>query len=218
MKHNNESEDLQGLVSLGREQGYLTSDQANDSLPQDVASPGDLRTALESFESMNIKVLDEVPADGIEDAEAEPKEEPEEESVDDFSESSDPVRLYLKEMGRVQLLTREAEVAVAKRIKAGEREVEEEILKSPVMLDYVIRIGEQVEASDVDLREVFEETEEALADEERGPEADQAQHERLLSFTRKLTNCARNWRRRKKRCAPSLVRGADPTSTSNMRG
>src|SRR5260370_27993622 len=66
-----------------------------------------------------------------EDAEAEPKEGPEEQSVDDFSESSDPVRLYLKEMGKFQLLTREGEVEVAKRIEAGEREVEEEILKLP---------------------------------------------------------------------------------------
>ena len=184
MKHKNASKDLQGLVSLGREQGYLTFDHVNDSLPQDVASPGDLGAALETFEGMNIKVLDEVPA---EDAEAEPKEGPEEQSVDDFSESSDPVRLYLKEMGRFQLLTREGEVAVAKRIEAGQREVEEEILKSPIMLDYVIRIGEQVEASDVDLREVFEENEEAVADEEKGREADKAQRERLLSFTRKLT-------------------------------
>ena len=55
------------------------------------------------------------------------------------------------------------------------------------MLDYVIRIGEQVEAADVNLREVFEENEEAEADEEKGPEADEAQRERLLSFTRKLT-------------------------------
>src|SRR5260370_30018604 len=104
-----------------------------------------------------------------EDAEAEPKEGPEEQSVDDFSESSDPVRLYLKEMGRFQLLTREGEVAVAKRIEAGQREVEEEILKSPLMLDYVIRIGEQGEGSDVDLREVFEEKEGARADGEKGP-------------------------------------------------
>src|SRR5260370_22737834 len=187
MKHKNEGKDLQGLVSLGREQGYLTFDQENDSLRQDVASPGDLRAALESFEGMDIKVLDEVPAEGTEDAEAECKKEPEEQSVDDFSESSDPVRLYLKEMGRFQLLTREGEVEVAKRLEAGEREVEEEILKSPVMLDYVIRIGERVEASAVDLREVFEENEEAEADEEKGPEADQAQRERLLSFARKLT-------------------------------
>jgi len=78
-------------------------------------------------------------------------------------------------------------VEVAKRIEAGEREAKEEILKSPVMLDYVIRIGEQVKASDVDLREVFEQNEEAEADEEKGPEADEVQRERLLSFTGKLT-------------------------------
>ena len=82
MNHKHEGKDLQGLVDLGREQGYLTFDQVNDFLPQDVVSPGDLRaTLLESFEGMDIKVLDEVPGEGIEDVEAEPKEEPEEESV-----------------------------------------------------------------------------------------------------------------------------------------
>src|SRR5713226_5231248 len=109
MNHKHEAKDPQGLVNLGREQGYLTFDQVNDFLPQDVASPGDLRAALESFEGMDIKVLDEVPGERA-GAEAEPKEEPEEESVDNFSESSDPVRLYLKEMGNFQLLTREGEV------------------------------------------------------------------------------------------------------------
>ena len=137
---------------------------------------------------MDIKVLDEVPGEGTgAEAEAEPKEEPEEESVDDFSESSDPVRLYLKEMGNFQLLTREGEVEVARRIEAGEKEVEEEILNSPIMLDYIIRIGEQVEAAEADLRDVFEENDEAEADEEKGPEADEAQRQRLLSFTKKLT-------------------------------
>jgi RNA polymerase primary sigma factor len=186
MNHKPEAKDPRGLVSLGRDQGYLTFDQVNDFLPRDVASPGDLRAALESFEGMDIKVLGEVPAEGIEDADAESKKEPEEES-DDFSESSDPVSLYLKEMRKFGLLTPEGEVEVAKRIEAGEKDTQEEILKSPMMLDYIIRIGERVEASDVDLRGVFEENEEAEADEEKGPEADQAQRERLLSFTRKLT-------------------------------
>jgi RNA polymerase primary sigma factor len=189
MKHKNEGNDPQGLVSLGREQGYLTFDQVNDFLPQDVASPGDLRAALESFEGMDIKVLDEVPGESTEaEAEAEPKEEPEEESVDDLSESSDPVRLYLKEMGKFQLLTREEEVEAAKRIEAGKKEVEEEILISPILLDYIIRIGEQVKAAaDVDLREVFEESEEAEGDEGNGPEADEARRLRLLNFITKLS-------------------------------
>ncbi len=187
MKHKYEGKDLQGLVDLGREQGYLTFDQVNDFLPQDVASPGDLRAALESFEDMDIKVLDEVPAEGAEvETEAEAKEEPEEEAVDTLSESSDPVRLYLKEMGNFQLLTREQEVEIAKRIEAGEKEVEEEVLKSPIMLDHIIHIGERVETGEADLRDVFEEAEEPDSDEEKGPEADEAQRERLLTFTRKL--------------------------------
>ncbi len=189
MKHKYEGKDLQGLVDLGREQGYLTFDQVNDFLPQDVSSPGDLRAALESFEDMDIKVLDEVPAEGAEvEAEAETKEEPEEEAVDTLSESSDPVRLYLKEMGNFQLLTREQEVEIAKRIEAGEKEVEEEVLKSPIMLDHIIHIGERVEAGEADLRDVFEEAEEADSDEEKGPEADEAQRERLLAYTRKLSS------------------------------
>jgi RNA polymerase primary sigma factor len=182
MNHKHEAKDLQRLVSLGREQGYLTFDQVNDFLPQGVASPGDLRAALQSLEAMDIKVLEEVPAEGTQDADGEPKEE----SVDDFGES-DPVRLYLKEMGKFQLLTREGEVEVAERIEAGEKQVEEEALNSPIMLDYMIRIGEQVEAAEADLRDVFEDNDEALADEEKGPEADEAQRQRLLSFTRKLT-------------------------------
>ena len=188
MKHKYEGKDLQGLVDLGREQGYLTFDQVNDFLPQDVASPGDLRAALESFEDMDIKVLDEVPSEGAEvEAEAETKEEPEEEAVDTLSESSDPVRLYLKEMGNFQLLTREQEVEIAKRIEAGEQEVEEEVLKSPIMLDHLVHIGERVEAGEADLRDIFEEAEEPDPDEEKGPEADEAQRERLLVFTKKLT-------------------------------
>ena len=187
MKHKYAGKDLQSLVNLGREQGYLTFDQVNDFLPQDVASPGDLRAALKSFEDMDIKVLDAVPAEGTGEAEAEPKEGPEEESVVALSESSDPVRLYLNEMAKFQLLTREGEVEVAKRIEAGEKEVAEEILKSPIMLDYIIGIGERGEAGEADLRDVFEENDEAAADEEKGPEADEAQRMRLLSFTKKLT-------------------------------
>ena len=63
MKHKYEGKDPQGLVNLGREQGYLTFDQVNDFLPQDVTSAGDLRAALESFEGLDIKVLDEVPGE-----------------------------------------------------------------------------------------------------------------------------------------------------------
>src|SRR6266851_2317239 len=175
MKHKNEGKDLQGLVDLGREQGYLTFEQVNDYLPQDVASPTDLRAALDSFEDLDIKVLEEVPVDGADsDVEVEGKEEAEEApeppapAADSLGESSDPVRLYLKEMGNFQLLSREQEVEIAKRIEAGENEVEEEVLRSPVTLDLVIEMGARVEAGEADLRDIFEENEEpAEPDEER---------------------------------------------------
>ena len=194
MKQKYEGKDLQSLVDLGREQGYLTFDQVNDFLPQDVTSPTDLRSALESFEDMDIKVLDDVPSDGADgELEAETKEEPDEAAeapatpADTLSESSDPVRLYLKEMGNFQLLSREQEVEIAKRIEAGENEVEEEVLGSPVTLDFVIEVGERAEAGEADLRDVFEDNEEpADADDERGPEANEKQLKKLLTATKKL--------------------------------
>src|SRR5215469_16207982 len=174
MKQKYEGKDLQGLVELGREQGYLTFEQVNDFLPQDVATPTDLRAALDSFEDLDIKVLEEVPADGADtDTEAEAKEEPEEqaEPADNLGESSDPVRLYLKEMGNFQLLSRE-----------------EEVLSSPVTLDYVIKLGEAIEVGEADIRDIFEDTEDANADpdEERGPEADERQLKRLHLHLKKL--------------------------------
>ena len=196
MKQKYEGKDLQGLVDLGREQGYLTFEQVNDFLPQDVASPTDLRAALDSFEDLDIKVLEEVPTEGADEVEVETKEEAEEApeaappAADSLGESSDPVRLYLKEMGNFQLLSREQEVEIAKRIEAGENEVEEEVLGSPIMLDFVIRVGERVEASEADLRDVFEEAAETPddPDEERGPEADERQLKKLSLATKKLTD------------------------------
>src|ERR1700704_460442 len=97
MKQKYEGKDLQGFVDLGREQGYLTFDQVNDFLPQDVASPTDLRAALDSFEDLDIKVLEEVPAADTETAAEEEAEEAEPEApapaaaTESVGESSDPV-------------------------------------------------------------------------------------------------------------------------------
>ena len=187
MKQKYEGKDLQGLVDLGREQGYLTFDQVNDFLPQDVASPTDLRAALESFEDMDIKVLEEVPTEGAEgEIDAEPEKEAEEEAADAAGDSSDPVRLYLKEMGNFQLLSREQEVEIAKRIEAGEQEVEEEVLKSPVTLDFLIDLGDRIEAGEADLRDIFEESEEpADPDEERGTRSQREAAQEAARFHKK---------------------------------
>ena len=177
---------LQPLVDLGEEQGYLTLDQINDLLPPDVVSPAGLRTALKSFEDLDLKILNKIgDQEGRENVEPDHEQE-EEESTASVNESADPIRLYLKEMAQFKLLTREGEVAVARRIEAGRADVVKELLNSPIILDHIIHIGELLETGDADLSIVLE-SDVNEADAEAGAQDEQAQRERLLKVVRKLT-------------------------------
>jgi len=191
VKQKYEGKDLQ--VTLGSEQDYLALGQVNSFVPEEVSSSTDLRSALPSFEDLHIKVPDDVPTDATEgELETEGKEEPDEAAaaapaVETIGESLDPVRLYLREMANFPLLSREQEVEIAKRIEAGEHEVEDEVLRSPVTLDLVIEMGGRVEAGEADPHDVFEENQElADADEEGESEAHEKQLEKLFSATKKL--------------------------------
>lgn len=193
-----EEKKLQGLVDLGHEQGYLTLDQVNDFLPEEVSSSTDLRSALHSFEDLRIKVLDDVPADGTEgELETEGKQGPDEvaaaaPAVEPIGESSDPVRLYLREMSNFPLLSREQEVDIAKLIEAGEYAVKDEVLSSPVTLDLVIELGARIQAGEADPHEIFEEYQEpADADEEGKSEANEKQLKKLFTATTKLKSLRR---------------------------
>jgi RNA polymerase primary sigma factor len=191
MKQKYEGKDLQNLDELGREQGCRAFDQAGGCLPQDVSSPADLRSAPEGFRDMDIKVRAGLAANGVEDErDTEVDELPL--AADSNSESPDPVRRYLKEMGNFQILSREQEVEVAKRIEASEKEVEEEILRSPMTLDLVIEMGARVAAGEAGLRDLFEENEEPdCDDEERGREANEKQLKELSTAIIKLKSLRR---------------------------
>jgi RNA polymerase primary sigma factor len=147
---------------------------------------------------MDIKAFDDVSMKGAEgELEAEVKEERDEAhqvapATDSISELSDPVRLYLKEMGNFPLLSREQEVEIAKRIEAGENQVEDEVLRSPIMLEFVITMGDRVKAGEAHLCEILEENEEPVgADEEGVREANEKQLKRLLTATTKLKSLQR---------------------------
>jgi RNA polymerase primary sigma factor len=187
MRQKHEGKDLQSLVDPDREQGYPAFDNVNGLLPKDAIPPTELPSGLESLEDMGINLLDDVRAEGTgSELEAGVKEEPHEDA-DSIGESSDPVRLYLKELGNFRLLSREEEVEIAKRIEAGGNAVDDEVLRSPVMLDFVIAMGDRVEAGEADLRDIFEESEKpADDDEERGHETHQKQLEKLFTATKKL--------------------------------
>jgi len=146
---------------------------------------------------MDIKVLDDVPADETEDEFEAGKQEPDKTveaaaAADLASQSSDPVRLYLNEMSSFPLLSREQEVDVAKRIEAGQNEVEGEVMSSSLTLDSVIRMGERIETGEADLRDLFEEDQEsANADEEGEPDANEKQLQELLAATTRLKSLHR---------------------------
>jgi RNA polymerase primary sigma factor len=145
---------------------------------------------IKAFDHISTKEAeDELAAEVKEERDAADRVAP---AADSISELSDPVRLYLKEMRNFPLLSREQEVEIAKRIEVGENQVEDEVLRSPIMLDFVITMGDRVEAGEADLCEILEENEESAdADEERGREANEKQLKRLLTATTKLKSLQR---------------------------
>jgi RNA polymerase primary sigma factor len=136
------------LITLGKEKGYLLYDEVNDFLPNDIHSSEDLDNIFYLFGDAGIEVIDseedfEVvqkrtrPKAG----EGGPEAEPSEASLE---KTNDPVRMYLREMGTVPLLTREGEVAIAKRIEKGKKTVLKALSRSPVVVAEILRYGQNL--------------------------------------------------------------------------
>ncbi|MEK7709158.1 MAG: RNA polymerase sigma factor region1.1 domain-containing protein, partial [candidate division NC10 bacterium] len=119
-------DELDKLISMGKQKGFLTYDEVNDALPSDIVSLDQLDDIMMMFGAMDIEVVDSAKGGGrlpseIARERAEEAEEPEHGEIDltpgPVGRTEDPVRLYLREMGRVSLLTREGEISLAKRIE-----------------------------------------------------------------------------------------------------
>ncbi len=113
------SEKIKELVRLAREQGYLTYTDINDILPENIVSPDDLDEIYTKLRNLEVEIVDQAEVDRVK--QPEPEEEPEDKSRLDILD--DPVRMYLKQMGQVPLLTREQEVEISKRIEDAENEL-----------------------------------------------------------------------------------------------
>ena len=178
-----EIKEVKKLIDLGKEKGYLTYDEVNDMLPADVVSPDQIDDVMSLFGEMDIEVIDSnqrVTLAGQ--AEELPEEEEEEKEVevdvegDVAGKTGDPVRMYLREMGTVSLLSREGEVDIAKKIEEGEKRVIEEVLSSPLALRYVLDLGERLSRHEVRVREILRDGEDELDYLE-----DEEVHEKRLS-------------------------------------
>lgn len=142
--------ELRDLIASGKEKGFLTYAEVNIHLPADITSGEQIDDVMIMFNEMDIKVVesDEEGKTLMAEKESDFPEEAEdadgEAEADTYSRSNDPVRLYLKKMGSVSLLTREGEVQIAKRIEDGENEILEVLLRSTIGMQEIFNIGDKL--------------------------------------------------------------------------
>ncbi|QCQ22932.1 RNA polymerase sigma factor RpoD [Desulfoglaeba alkanexedens] len=169
-----ELEDLKRLISVGKEKGFLTYDELNQVLPEDLVSPEKLDDMMMIFDEMDIEIVDsEQQVQLVRERTAAASEEIGDEEDDEaafddepVSRVTDPVKMYLREMGQVSLLTREGEVEIAKRIEAGEREVFNAIMESSLGVEEILRIRSDLESGELRISEILRSTEEDITAEE----------------------------------------------------
>ncbi|MBI4413977.1 MAG: RNA polymerase sigma factor RpoD, partial [candidate division NC10 bacterium] len=142
-------EELKALIALGKKKGYLTYEEMNTHLPEDVTSPEQIDNILSLFDEMDIEVIDAPEKAKRPGPEAPPAVEPPQEIELDLSpapvgRTDDPVRMYLREMGKTPLLTREGEIRIAKRIEEGRQEVTEAVCRSGVAVREVLFLAERL--------------------------------------------------------------------------
>jgi len=167
--------EVKKLIDLGKEKGYLTYDDVNDMLPAEVVSPDQIDDVMSIFGELDIEVVDSsarVPIGGAGDELVDEEEDEKEVDSDGdmVGKTGDPVRMYLREMGTVSLLSREGEVEIAKKIEQGENQVINEVLSSPLALTHVLGLGDKLAEHEIRVREIIkeegEEENEYLEDEE----------------------------------------------------
>ncbi|HWT01865.1 MAG TPA: sigma-70 family RNA polymerase sigma factor, partial [Pyrinomonadaceae bacterium] len=180
MEEKDRDDVMQRLLELGGDKKYLTFDDLNRELPDNVVSPDDIEDVLQKLEGSNIPVADsderliEQAATLVSDDDDEAVDEDIELdlSAGALEKTNDPVRLYLREMGVVPLLTREGEVAIAKRIERGQLKTQKAIARSPIAVEELLRIGDELEQDATNIRDIvtFSEQAELTGDEDKADE------------------------------------------------
>ena len=185
-------DDIKKLVDAGKEKGYLTYDQVNELIPHDVVSPEDLDDLLTTIGTQGIDVLEgpKSPSATL-DKKFEEGEEGEDVELDltpgALEKTNDPVRMYLREMGTVPLLTREGEVEIAKRIERGQLRVLKALSRSPIVIHELLAMGEDLKKGVRSIKEVVTFDEEEITDE--------ILQNRLNEFTGKIDAMAKLYKK-----------------------
>jgi RNA polymerase primary sigma factor len=180
----------QKLITMGKQKGYVTYDEVNDAMPEEIVSSDQIDDWLSTLGDEGIEVVDgggaggvkvpttarasqpkipevieeegeEAPVDEEKEATAEKEEE---EDYEGYSKTNDPVRMYLRKMGSVSLLTREGEVEIAKRIEEGERRVLQVVLNSSIAVEEILELGNRLKQQKIRVKEVIRDVDEEDAE------------------------------------------------------
>jgi RNA polymerase primary sigma factor len=159
---------LKNLITLGKERGYLTYAEINDHLPDDIVDAEQIEAIITTFNDMGIQVFDQPPAPEeillaeqtaapVDADEAEEEAEQALSSVDaEFGRTTDPVRMYMREMGTVELLTREGEIEIAKRIEEGLRHMVQAISACPSTIAEILEMADKVAQDEMRVDELID--------------------------------------------------------------
>src|SRR3954469_20440445 len=169
------------LITMGKAKGFLTYDEVNEHMPESIVSSDQMDDWLSAFSGEGIEIVDsssklkvtekngeaeeaDEDSDEVETAATKKEEAEEEEDADGYSKTNDPVRMYLRKMGSVSLLTREGEVEIAKRIEDGERRVLQVVLNSSVAIDEILDLGDKLRKQKIRVKEVVKDADEEDAE------------------------------------------------------
>jgi RNA polymerase primary sigma factor len=159
-------DDIQNLIDTGKEKGYLTYGDVNDALPDEIGTADDLDDLITTIGTQGIDLLDGPKFPGDKDFELEEGEDVELDlTPGTLEKTNDPVRMYLREMGTVPLLTREGEVEIAKRIERGQMRVLKAISRSPIVIREIAALGEDLKRGVRNVKEVVIFDEEELTED-----------------------------------------------------
>jgi len=211
------------LLQLGGDKKFLSYDDLNRELPENVVSPDDIEDVLQKLDASNIHVADsderlieQAAAIATDDEESEDELELDL-SAGALEKTNDPVRLYLREMGVVPLLTREGEVAIAKRIERGQIKTQKAIARSPIAVGELIKMGEELAAGKMSIREVvtFSEQAELAGEEDKAEEYREWTIEGIEGINKLFKNALKEWA--KLRTETKITRGKKTKKLTRLR-
>jgi len=211
------------LLQLGGDKKFLSYDDLNRELPENVVSPDDIEDVLQKLDASNIHVADsderlieQAAAIATDDEEGEDDLELDL-SAGALEKTNDPVRLYLREMGVVPLLTREGEVAIAKRIERGQIKTQKAIARSPIAVGELVKMGEELAAGKMSIREVvtFSEQAELAGEEDKAEEYREWTIEGIEGINKLFKNALKEWA--KLRTETKITRGKKTKKLTRLR-